>query len=207
MGQTGLTINRGIMSKRLASGFLGKLIPKELKRVFTILSLLAVLVWLILPNAALGAASGTISMTIDTDETGIITSVQGTTLLASDDTSWWSILWWYGAYAQIECHVDGQFRHELMEIIYTHGSNPFSELGKEKNFNYWPSLTAGEHTVEYQMRDIYSGERLASGGYRREVGNIITEYRVHVFVDGQGNKYERPIEKSIWVSSVSNAAT
>jgi hypothetical protein len=183
------------MSKRLASKSLVKLIPQELKRVFTMLSLLVVLVWLILPHAALGAASGTISMNIDTDETGKITSVQGTTLLASDDTSWWDIVWWYGTYAQIECHVDGQFRHKVMEITYRRGPNPISELGEEKNFNYWPSLTAGEHTVEYQMRDVYSGERYTSGGCRREVGNIITEYCVHVFVDGQGNKYEQPIEK------------
>ena len=142
------------------------------------------------------AASGTISITIDTDEAGKITSVQGATVLAHDDTGWWDIIQWVGDYAQIDAYVDGQRVRGVLTFIFTRGTNPRNDLGKEKTFSWWPwGLEPGEHTVTYVMQDVMSGERYLSGGSRRKLGNIITEYSVHVFVDTSGEQFLRPIEE------------
>jgi RHS repeat-associated protein len=154
------------------------------------------LIYLGLPGVSFAAASGTITMTIDTDETGKITSVQGTTVLVDDDTTWWDIIQWVGDYAQIEAYLDGQRVTGVLTFIFTRGTNARSDLGKEKTFSWWPwGLEPGEHTVTYVMRDVMSGEPYLSGGSRRELGNIITEYSVHVIVEGNGDQFLRPIEE------------
>jgi hypothetical protein len=150
------------------------------------------------PGAAFGSASGTINMHIETDEDGQITSIAGTATLLSDDTYWWDIIQWTGCYAQVDGYLDGVRKTGLISFIFTRAPNYINDLRDHtpKPISWRPSqLAPGRHTISYCIRDVYSGAPYVSGGNRREVGNIIAEYSIYVYVDDEGRQYLRYNER------------
>ena len=161
-----------------------------------IISIVLLCGWIKTPRLAHGGASGEVFVDVITDEGGRIEGVRGRTTLFSDSTSWWDTRQWVGYYGQLEGLVDGGFRKKILSYRYLRGGNSRDDLGVEKTFSWFPSgLSEGYHVVSYRVKDIYSGEGKPSGGYEREEGNIIAEYRVRVFVDVEGNTYLKRVEE------------